>query len=58
MIYSSIHNVMSIEITETKSNTTSNGDSYSDRKIIVTTADGKALELVLFADHPKFLEVK
>jgi hypothetical protein len=49
---------MSIKITETKSNTTSNGDSYSDRKIIVTTTDGKALELVLFADHPKFLEVK
>ncbi len=58
MIYTSIHNVMSIEFTKTRTDTTETGHSYCARKIIIKDADGKAYELILFADDSKYLEAK
>jgi hypothetical protein len=56
MIYTNIHHVTKIEITEIKSNTTQS-DRYTVRKIIIHDSNGKAFELVLFAEDAKSLEV-
>ena len=56
MIYTNVHHVTSIKLTDIKSNETQS-DRYSVRKLIIHDDNGKALELILFAEDAKFLEV-
>lgn len=56
MIYTNVHHVTSIKLTEIESNETQS-DRYSVRKLIIHYDNGKVLKLILFAEDAKSLEV-
>lgn len=56
MIYTNVHRVTSIKLTEIESNETQT-DRYSVRKLLIHDDNGKVLELILFAEDAKSLEV-
>jgi len=48
MIYTNVHRVTSIKLTDIESNETQS-DRYSVRKLFIHDDNGKVLELILFA---------
>ena len=56
-MYLNIHNITSITVTPTETNTTEAKHTYSVRKIIINTTKG-TVEITLFSDGAELLKLK